>query len=205
MTASVQVREQTRRRYLKAVGAGTATVLGGCVGDGEDDGSPTSAGNTETSTDDTTDKPSDETTPTEEETTVLSERAWPMFQVDAANTGYHPTTTGPSGDMSEQEKIDIGGDVHSAPTIVDGTIYVGHITTRSSRYRRTTVPNSGASRLKAACVAHPRSSTALSTSGVSTKMCIRSPRSRTDPIRCVISVPRSVTKCIDSNRRSDRW
>lgn len=49
-----------------------------------------------------------------------------MFQYDAANTGYAPTVSGPTGDVKAAWTTSVGNNsVESSPVVVDGTVYVG--------------------------------------------------------------------------------
>lgn len=48
---------------------------------------------------------------------------WPMVHADAANTAYHPTTTGPTDPVSEQWQFTASGKFETQPTVVDGIVY----------------------------------------------------------------------------------
>lgn len=93
-----------RRTYLGIV-SGTLVGAGGCT---QRDGT---TGETETDErDGRTDVPAG---------------SWPMFQVDAANTGFHPTASGPTDSVTERWRFDPNDGRFNTPTVVDGTIYVG--------------------------------------------------------------------------------
>lgn len=93
-----------RRTYLGIV-SGTIVGTGGCT---------------------QRDKTTGETETTEQDgRTVVPAGSWPMFQVDAANTGFHPTASGPTDSVTERWRFDRNDGRFSTPTVVDGTIYVG--------------------------------------------------------------------------------
>lgn len=74
-----------RRTYLGIV-AGGLVGRGGCTQWAGDTG--------ETETGDWTGR------------TDIPEGDWPMFQVDAANTGYHPTASGPTNSVTERWRFE---------------------------------------------------------------------------------------------------
>jgi outer membrane protein assembly factor BamB len=50
---------------------------------------------------------------------------WPTFAHDAANSGYAPETTGPTGDAGGRWRFETDGGVSTSAAVVDGTVYVG--------------------------------------------------------------------------------
>lgn len=58
---------------------------------------------------------------------------WPQFQYDAANTGYNPNATGPTGELTERWSFSTLGEVVSSPIVVDDTVYVGSKDGRCTR------------------------------------------------------------------------
>lgn len=54
-----------------------------------------------------------------------ADSAWSTYGADAANTGFHPDTTGPEADVGPAWEVDTGGQISAAPAVVDGTVYVG--------------------------------------------------------------------------------
>lgn len=51
---------------------------------------------------------------------------WPTYQVDAANTGAHPTTTGPGGPVEPRWQVEAELPWYAAPIVVDDTVYAGN-------------------------------------------------------------------------------
>jgi outer membrane protein assembly factor BamB len=54
-----------------------------------------------------------------------SEPTWPMFQFDAANTGYNPSASLPTEQIGEQWRTSTLGEVVASPVIADGMAFVG--------------------------------------------------------------------------------
>jgi outer membrane protein assembly factor BamB len=50
---------------------------------------------------------------------------WPTHAHDAANTGHAPANVGPTGAVARRWQFRAAGEGSSAPTVVDGTVYVG--------------------------------------------------------------------------------
>lgn len=50
---------------------------------------------------------------------------WPMFQVDAANTGTHPDATGPTSDVTARWRSKNSHQLWTSPAVADGTVYIG--------------------------------------------------------------------------------
>lgn len=65
-----------------------------------------------------------ETAEEETETETTAVQGWPQFQVDAQNTGHHPSTTGPKRDIQAKWQFEVGAAVKTAPVVQDGTVYV---------------------------------------------------------------------------------
>jgi outer membrane protein assembly factor BamB len=119
------MRSQTRRRFVRLVGAGAIAGLAGCSGDGSDGDAGETTGEPGTSTRPPTESPGDgETdteTPTEDGSTDVS--AWPTVRADRRNTGHDPAATGPAEEPSVLwERAGFG---ESYPAVVDDTVYVG--------------------------------------------------------------------------------
>lgn len=91
--------EYTRRGFVTLCGLAGATTLAGCSGNGGPGGSDGTESPTET-----------------------RNSTWPMYQYDAGNTGFVPTGTGPSEDVSEQQ-LQVG-EVSIPPRAKDGDLYV---------------------------------------------------------------------------------
>lgn len=50
---------------------------------------------------------------------------WPMFGYDQANTGYNPSTSGPTESAGPAWEFQTDGAISSSAAVVDGTVYIG--------------------------------------------------------------------------------
>lgn len=50
----------------------------------------------------------------------------PMFQYDAANTGYNPNTSGPTKSVQQKWAFNAGEPIRSSPAVANNTVYFGH-------------------------------------------------------------------------------
>ncbi len=102
----------TSRRHWLAACASTAAGLAGCLGSdderdssGDTDGSgPLGIGGDDT---------------------LVTPDSWPMYGVDARNTGHHPDTTGPKDDVTVRWTVEADDSFETSPAVVDGTLYAG--------------------------------------------------------------------------------
>lgn len=110
----------TRRRLLQGVGAGSGLALGGCVGGGDGNQSP-STSDAETMVGSAVDAPSS----TRTSTPVAISGKWRMFQYDQANGGYSPDVRGPKEGVVKRWAADLGSGIRSSPAIWNNRVFVG--------------------------------------------------------------------------------
>jgi len=111
---------QTRRRWLATcVGTGVAGLAGCTSRGGDDSDSSDDRSDDGIQTDDSDDVPLD----IGDETDEPAPDEWLMTGVDLENTGYHPTASGPTGDVSERWTFEIGKRVVSNPMVVNDIVY----------------------------------------------------------------------------------
>ncbi len=111
---------QTRRRWLATcVGTGVAGLAGCTSRGGDDSDSSDDRSDDGIQTDDSDDVPLD----IGDETDEPAPDEWLMTGVDLENTGYHPTASGPTGDVSERWVYEAGDPITSEIAVSDGIAY----------------------------------------------------------------------------------
>ncbi|MFB6219139.1 MAG: PQQ-binding-like beta-propeller repeat protein, partial [Halobacteriaceae archaeon] len=101
-------------------------------GDGTGDGGATTTGDGGTTADGGTEETTAATGETGEMTTGggtttgggLGDSA-PMYQYDAANTGYNPSAAGPTSSATPAWSVETGDYLFDTPSVVGGNVYVG--------------------------------------------------------------------------------
>lgn len=96
-----------RRDLLRLAGTTAVAAIAGCTSSTESSTSPPDAGSE---------------TPTGG---GAGDGAWPMAEVDAANTAALPAATGPTEPVSSRWTFDENGTFEATPAIADGTVYAG--------------------------------------------------------------------------------
>lgn len=115
-----------RRTCLRHFGGGLAGLAGGCSGlEGDQPGTTPGTRHTSTPTETPTpsDSPPPEETTSQEPQSFTADANWPEFQFDGANTGSHPTASGPTGGVTERWQYDAG--ISTLPVVADGRVYFG--------------------------------------------------------------------------------
>lgn len=112
--------DATRRQWLACCASATGALAGiaGCFGDGGDD----SGGNETAPSEGKGQQPGTDDSPAD------GPDGWPQYAVDHRLSGYHPSATGPDGEVDVKWEIEPGEDgnyINMQPVLHDSTLYVG--------------------------------------------------------------------------------
>ncbi|WP_343773413.1 PQQ-binding-like beta-propeller repeat protein [Natronoarchaeum mannanilyticum] len=105
-----------RREVLGLLGSGVVAGLAGCSGTTNED---PANGSEENGTGDDPPGESEASGGGDEGTATV----WRSFHGDAANSGYQPAATGPTGSVTERWQFDAEAALAGSPVVVDGTVY----------------------------------------------------------------------------------